>query len=282
MKMLVTALIGIVFAYGVLLAAACGFQSRLVYFPETRRSDSLTPAALNLAFEAVQIPTADGETLHGWFVPAPTARGTVLLFHGNAGHIGHRLPWLPMFRQLGLSALLFDYRGYGRSTGVPTEDGTYTDADAVWHYLTAGRGIAADRIVLLGESLGGAIAAQLAARRQPAALVLHSAFTSVPDLAGELYPFLPVRLLTRFRYDTRAALTKARCPVLVVHSRDDDIVPFTHGRRLFDAARSPKQLIVLEGSHNAGFLFMRPAWVAAFDNFLTFSVGLKPASASMR
>ncbi|MCU0735243.1 MAG: alpha/beta hydrolase [Methylotetracoccus sp.] len=276
-----TALISIVLAYGLLLAAACGFQSRLVYFPLVGRNETLTPAALHLPFEEVQIATADGETLHGWFVPTPETRGTVLLFHGNAGNITHRVSWLPMFRQLRLDALLFDYRGYGASTGTPTEAGTYADAEAAWHHLTESRKIPAERIVLLGESLGGAIAAHLAARQTPGALVLHSAFTSVPDLAGEIYPFLPVRLLARFQYDTLAAVSAVRCPVLVVHSRDDDIVPFSHGQRLFDAAPEPKAFIELTGSHNSGFLFMRAAWVRAFDGFLRRHVAASSNPRSM-
>lgn len=264
-----TVLISVALAYAVLLAAACGLQNRLIYFPQVGRGDTLTPAALHLKFEEVRITTADGETLHGWFVPGPEARGVVLLFHGNAGSIAHRVSWLPMFRQLRLSALLFDYRGYGASTGAPTETGTYADADAAWRYLTESRTIPAERIVLLGESLGGAVAAHLAVRQTPGALVLHSAFTSVPDLASEIYPFLPVRLLTRFQYDTLGALKEINCPVLVVHSRDDDIVPFSHGQRLFDAAPEPKAFIELKGSHNSGFVFMRAAWIRAFDEFLS-------------
>jgi fermentation-respiration switch protein FrsA (DUF1100 family) len=269
MKMLSTVLISVALAYAVLLAAACGLQSRLVYFPQVGRGDALTPAALQLIFEEVRITTADGQTLHGWFVPAPEARGTVLLFHGNAGNIAHRVSWLPMFRQLRLSALLFDYRGYGASTGTPTEAGTYADAEATWRYLTESRKIPAEQIVLLGESLGGAVAAHLAVRQTPAALVLHSAFTSVPDLGGDIYPFLPVRLLTRFQYDALATLRDVNCPVLVVHSRDDDIVPFSHGQRLFQAAPEPKTFIELRGSHNSGFVFMRAAWIRAFDEFLS-------------
>lgn len=212
MRMLATVLIGIVLAYCLLLVAACGFQDRLMYFPQSGRGDDPTPAVLRIPFEQLHFPTADGETLHGWFVPAPESRATVLLFHGNAGSIAHRLPWLPMFRELHLSALLFDYRGYGASTGKPSEEGTYADADAAWRWLTEAWKIPPERIVLIGESLGGAVAARLASRVRPAALVLHSAFTSVPDLAGEIYPFLPARMLARFRYDTRAALTDVRCP----------------------------------------------------------------------
>jgi fermentation-respiration switch protein FrsA (DUF1100 family) len=271
--MLTTLATVLVLAYGALLLAACGFQNRLVYFPQAARSDDPTPSALRIDYEDVWIPTADGERLHGWFVPASQPRATAVLFHGNAGNLSHRLPWLPMFQQLHWSALLFDYRGYGTSSGKPSEDGTYADAAAVWRYLTQTRHIAADRLVLIGESLGGAIAAEQAARALPAALVLHSTFTSIPDLAAELYPFLPVRLLARFNYDTRRALLNTRCPVLVIHSRDDDIVPFAHGRQLFEAASQPKQFIELRGPHNGGFVFMRREWVKSLDGFLSPFIG---------
>lgn len=269
MRLLTTILVSIAVGYGALAAVLYVFQPRFVYFPEMGRKDSITPATLRLPFEEVRIATADGERLSGWFVPAPGARATVLFFHGNAGSIAHRVDWLPMFRQLRLSALLFDYRGYGASTGAPTEAGTYADADAAWRYLTETRKIPAARIVLFGESLGGAVAAHLAARTQPAALVLHSAFTSAPDLASDIYPFLPARLLSRFRYATLEAVQAAHCPLLVAHSPQDEIVPVAHGRRLFQAAAGPKQFLELAGSHNNGFVFMRTEWVREFDDFLT-------------
>jgi fermentation-respiration switch protein FrsA (DUF1100 family) len=268
MRLLVTLLAGIALGYAGLAAALYVFQPRFVYFPDLGRTDPATPARLGLAHEPVAIATADGETLSAWFVPAPEARGAVLFFHGNAGSIAQRIDWLPLFRRLGLSALLFDYRGYGASSGSPTEAGTYADAEAAWRHLTQVRRIPPRQIVLMGESLGAAIAAELAARVEPAALVLHSAFTSAPDLAADLYPFLPARLLTRFRYDTLAAVRASRLPVLVAHSPGDEIVPVAHGRRLFEAAPGPKQWLELSGGHNSGFLFMRAEWADQLAAFL--------------
>lgn len=268
MRLLGTLLVGLALGYAALAAALYVFQSRFVYFPEMGRQDRATPAQLRLPFEDVRIATSDGETLHAWFVPARQARATVLFLHGNAGSIVHRLDWLPMFQRLRLSALLVDYRGFGQSTGSPAEAGTYADAEAAWRHLTGQRAIAPARIVVLGESLGGAVAAHLAARVAPAALVLHSAFTSAPDLAADLYPFLPARWLTRFSYDTLAAVKAVRCPVLVAHSRQDEIVPVAHGRRLYEAAAGPKRWLELAGSHNDGFLFMRAEWEREFDAFL--------------
>lgn len=268
MKLAGHILLGLALGYAALAALLFFFQSRFVYYPEMGRGDSATPALLQLSFEEVSIATTDGETLHGWFVPAREARATVLFLHGNAGSIVHRLDWLPMFQRMRLSVLLVDYRGFGRSSGRPSEAGTHADADAAWRHLTETRGLAAGAIVIFGESLGGAVAARLAARVAPAALVLHSAFTSAPDLAADLYPFLPARLLTRFDYDTLGAVKALRCPLLVAHSLRDEIVPVSHGRRLFEAAAAPKQWLELAGGHNDGFIFMRPEWVQAFGNFL--------------
>jgi fermentation-respiration switch protein FrsA (DUF1100 family) len=276
MRLLGTLLLGLALAYLALAALLFVFQSRFVYFPEMGRGDRATPARMRLAFEDVRITTGDGETLHGWFVPAQKARATVLFLHGNAGSIVHRLEWLPMFQRLGLSVLLIDYRGFGASTGTPSETGTYADAEAAWRHLTETRRIPPERIVVFGESLGSAVAAHLAARVSPGALVLHSAFTSAPDLAADLYPFLPARRLTRFRYDTLGAVLASRSPLLVAHSPQDEIVPVSHGRRLFDAAQVRKQWLELAVSHNDGFLFMRSEWVDQFDEFLRRHLTMLP------
>ncbi len=241
-------------------------QSRLIYFPQQHISD--TPSAIGLDYTPVNVPTADGETLHGWWVPAPDAKGTVLFFHGNAGNISHRIPYLKMFERLGYNALLFDYRGYGQSSGAPSESGTYLDAQAAWRYLTETQGIAAEQIVLFGESLGGAVAAWLAAREKPGLLVLASTFTSVPDLAAEIYPFLPVRWLARFQYNTLESLQSVTCPVFIAHSPDDEIIPFEQSQQLLEAAPEPKQFLFLHGGHNTGFIFMQPEWIESLGKFM--------------
>ncbi|MBU2574763.1 MAG: alpha/beta hydrolase [Elusimicrobia bacterium] len=266
--MLWSLLISLTIAYGVVLALVYVFQSRLVYFPEIGREAAGTPLDRGLAFEPVVIATADGEKLSAWWVPAGSARGTALIFHGNAGNISHRIDYLAMFHRLGYSSLIIDYRGYGRSTGSPSEDGTYRDAQAAWRWLTAERGVKAGDVVLLGESLGGAVAAWLAARVTPRALVLASVLTSAPGLGAQVYPFLPVRLISRFSYDTLGALKSVNAPVLVAHSPEDDIIPFTHGRTLYEAAKEPKQFIEMSGGHNDGLLFTRQEWVAQLSAFL--------------
>ena len=206
MRMVWNLLASAAVAYLAVLVLVYAFQSRLVYFPEVGREASVTPQTYGLSFEPVTISTGDGERLAGWWVPAPGALGTVLIFHGNAGNISHRLDYLAMFHKLGHNSLIIDYRGYGASTGAPSEQGTYRDAQAAWGWLLRERKLAAGDIVVFGESLGGAVAAWLAARVAPRGLVLASTFTSVPDLGAQIYPFLPVRLMSRIRYDTMSAV----------------------------------------------------------------------------
>ncbi len=255
-------------AYGGLSLWLFVFQSNLVFYPETGREISATPDQIGLPYEDIHLKTSDGISLHGWHIPAVQPRGTVLFLHGNAGNISHRLDSVQMFQRLGYSTLIFDYRGYGNSGGKPTEEGTYLDAEAAWRHLAEQRHIPSCRIVLFGESLGGAVGAWLAARQKPAALVIASGFTSVPDLGQQLYPYLPVRWLARIRYDTRERLRSVAAPVLIAHSPEDDIIPFEHGQALFAAANPPKQFLELAGGHNDGFIFMREAWVKVLGDFL--------------
>lgn len=254
------------------LAALIYFkQDALVFQAAMDRSYQATPATIGLRFDALTLTTDDGETLDAWHVPTRAgvnARGLVIVFHGNAGNIGHRLDYLRMFHEIGYASLIFDYRGYGRSSGKPSEDGTYRDAAAAWRHGTQALGYPAARIVLFGESLGGAVAAQLASVQRPAALVLTSTFTSVPDLGTQIYPWLPVRLLARIRYDTRERLASIAAPVLIIHSRGDDIIPFRHGEQLFAAAKPPKRFLEIEGGHNEGFVFGREVWIRGLDEFL--------------
>lgn len=181
-----------------------------------------------------------------------------------------------MFKRLGYNTLLFDYRGYGQSGGTPSESGTYLDAQAAWRHLTGTQGIAPGRIVLFGESLGGAVAAWLAAREKPGLLVLASTFTSAPDLAAEIYPFLPIRWISGFEYNTLQSLQSVTCPVFIAHSPQDEIIPFQHSQRLFQAASRAKHFLPLEGSHNTGFIFMQPAWKKSLGAFIDENLNTLP------
>ncbi len=268
-RMLTTALVSILGLYVVILVLVYLAQSSMLYLPGSAgREPAAEPAALGLVFEDLYFTTADGERLNGWLVQAPDAHATLLFFHGNAGNIGHRLDSIRIFTGLGLNVFIFDYRGYGRSSGRPSEQGTYQDGMAAWRWLTRERGIAPQEIVLFGRSLGGAVAAELAVRVEAAGLIVESSFTSVPDLGAELYPLLPVRLLSRFRYDTLAVIDRVSMPLLVVHSRGDEIIPFRHGRRLFEAAHEPKAFLEIAGGHNEGFWLSGDAYRRGLAEFL--------------
>lgn len=255
--------------YGAMLLVLFLRQDGLVYYPDLPgREYEATPRDYKLPYEDVALTTSDGVSLAGWFVPAEHPRGTLLYAHGNAGNISHRLDSIRLFHDLGLSVLIFDYRGYGRSSGKPDEAGTYRDAEAAWLHLTAQRGFKPEHIVVFGESLGASVAAHLATQHRPGALILASAFTSVPDLATDLYPLLPVRWITRYRYDTRRYLQDVHAPVLIAHSREDEIIPFGHGRSLYENAHEPKRFLELRGGHNDLFLMNSEALARATGSFI--------------
>lgn len=242
------------------------FQSRLVFFPA--REIALTPGNIGLAFEDVYFPAVDGIMLNGWYIPCDSARAAILFCHGNAGNISHRLDSIRLFNSLRLDVFIFDYRGFGRSPGKSGEKGTYNDADAAWTYLTETRNIDPERIVVFGRSLGGAVASNLAYERPVGGLIVESSFTSVVDLASEIYWFLPVRLLSRFNYNTLEKIKDIKCPKMIIHSVNDEMISFKHGRRIFDAAEKPKEFFELSGSHNEGFLVNSELYKSKVDSFL--------------
>lgn len=259
------ALAGAVYGGAVLLMYV--FQDRLLYFPTEEHIG--TPTHVGLSYEDVWLETNDGERLHAWWVPAGAPRGTVLFCHGNAGNISGRLHSIDLFHRLSLNVLIFDYRGFGRSTGSPSEEGIYRDVEAAFRHTTEERGIPAEEIVLFGRSLGGAPAAWLAAREPAAALILESAFTSLPALAQELYPIFPARHLARSSFNTIDRLPEVEMPVLVIHSREDELIPYEHGRRLYEAAREPRVFYELEGGHSEGFLIGGASYHDALDRFFS-------------
>jgi uncharacterized protein len=241
-------------------------QDSMVYRPDTRLE--ATPEEIGLAFEEVRLTAKDGVKLHGWYVPAEQERGVVLFCHGNNGNISHRLDTLRIFHSMGLSTLVFDYRGYGESEGIPSEEGTRMDALAAWGHLTRDRGIPPERIVLWGRSLGAAIAARLALETRPVALALEAAFTSISDVGAERYPFLPVRLLSRYEYATEKYVAQVQCPVLVIHSPEDSVVPYEFGQKLYDAAPGPKGFMEISGRHGDGYVTSGQVYVDGVENFL--------------
>lgn len=241
-------------------------QSKYLYFPKSEWA--ATPESIGLAYEDLTFKTQDGRLISGWFVKAGKGQTVVLMCHGNAGNISNRLDELRVFHELGLSSLVFDYGGYGKSEGSPSELSTYLDAEAAWRFLVEDKKVLPNEIIICGRSLGAAIAARLAAHQTPKALILESGFTSLADIAAQMYPRFPVRWLLKFRYDTLDQLQKVDCPVLVVHSLEDQVVPFTHGRRLYEAAKSPKQFLQISGRHNEGYVASEDKYKKGLQDFL--------------
>jgi hypothetical protein len=248
------------------------WQDKLVYFPG--KQHVANPGRLGLSFDDVWLTAADGVRTHAWYVPAasPTAR-TVLFFHGNAGNISHRLGTLELYHRLGLNVMMPDYRGYGRSEGTPGERGTELDALAAWQYLRDQRGTAASAILIHGRSLGGAIALALAERiaglnAPVGAVFVESAFTSVPDVAADVYPWLPVRWLSRIHYPNRERIARLSAPLLIAHAPADEVIPFRHGERLYAAAPAGAQFLRMRGGHNDGFVASGSSYVEALSAFI--------------
>jgi hypothetical protein len=245
------------------------FEHVQTFHPSRRlavEARTVAPAA-----EDVSLAAADGVSLNGWFLPAPAdgvgRSWVVLLCHGNAGNISHRDELYQALHRLGLTVFAFDYRGYGRSEGRPSETGTYLDAQGAYRWLTQ-RGVVPERILAFGESLGGAVATELAMRERVGGLVLQSTFTSLPDLGAELFPWLPVRWLATMRYDTLGKLPQVRVPVLILHGRADTLVPFHHAERNRAAANDPKVLWEIAGDHNDGPNADLPRFLEGWQRFL--------------
>ena len=245
-------------------------QSRMIYHPV--RTIYQTPETIGISYEEVSFTTDDNQNISGWFVPADRGRGTILFSHGNAGNISGRLETLRILHSLGMNVLMYDYRGYGKSEGDPTEQGTYLDVQAAWHYLVNNKKIPGDQILLMGRSLGGAVSAWLASRVEPAGLILESTFTSAPDLAAELYPMFPARWLVKYRYPTIQYVREINMPLLINHSTDDGLVSYHHGKALYEAASDPKRFFTMQGDHGSGHISSGKSYIQALDDFIGLAI----------
>jgi len=272
------------------LAAGWGFlpeiASRvapvLLYYPTGLSAEASAPAAHGLApGEEIWIQGQEGPDLHGWWIPSRAggaSRGTVLYFHGNAGHLAGRAEIARRWAERGLDVLLFDYRGYGRSGGSPSEAGLYRDARAAYRYLRRERGVSPERILLHGHSLGAAVAVELASERPAGGLVVSAGFASVPSLASRLYGWLPERAFrgwSRNRFDSESRIAGARLPVLTVAGGRDEIVAAAEVRRLYEAAAGPKRWVEVAGARHNDLLDRTAFWRAA-EEFAERALGEAP------
>jgi fermentation-respiration switch protein FrsA (DUF1100 family) len=261
----------VVICYLVFLVVLRFSESRMLYVPGGSRALLDPPAELALGVRRVRLTAADGVRLVSWAMPADSGEGQWLLIcHGNAGNISDvgRPYHYAGLRALGLSLFAFDYRGYGESEGRPTEQGLYLDADAAYHYLRDSLGVPAERIVVFGHSLGSAVAVELVSRVPAAGLVLDGALTSVVERAQELFPYAPVRWIAASRFPSIERVGALTLPKLFLHARRDEVIPFAHGRRLFEAAAPPKEFVALEGTHGDAFEVDSAAYYGAIGRFI--------------
>lgn len=233
-------------------------QPNMIFYPI--RELYQTPADWGFDHEDVIFNTADDVQLHGWYIPHKQSEHVLLFFRGNAGNISHRRDSIEIFHRLGLNIFIIDYRGYGKSKGRPGEQGLYQDADAAWHYLTEEKGFSANQVIIFGRSLGGAVAANLASGVQSHGLILESTFSSAQDFARSVFPVLSRLVFMRYDFNTAEKIQRVHCPVLVLHSPDDEIMPFHLGEKVFQLAHQPKHFVPMKGDHNYGFIRSQPGY----------------------
>lgn len=240
------------------------FESSNLYFP-TRRIDA-TPRSIGLDYQPLSVSLSDGTRVAGWIVAAPESRGTLLFCHGNAGNISHRLESIRTFHEMNLTVAIFDYPGYGESTGRPHERNLYASARAVYDLLSMS--LSPNQIVLFGRSLGAAVAVHLASEVPAAGLIAESAFTNTVDIGRDAFPFLPVKLLVRQHFDSISKIAAVTMPTIIIHSRQDEIIPYKHGVRLFEFATEPKTFLEISGGHNDGYLVSGERYLQGMKAFL--------------
>lgn len=252
---------------GVLLVLLC-LENRLLFHPLSARAYWLAPP--NARVRDVDLYSVTGTRLHAWWCPVKNwqpAQGAMLYCHGNAGNLSCRSEAIAAWQQaMGVSVLIFDYPGYGRSEGTPTEAACYAAADAAYDWLTRTMSVPPDRVLIYGGSLGGGVAVDLASRRPHQALILVKTFTSVPDAAQALYPWLPARWLVRNRFANLEKIGRCTRPVFIAHGTADTLIPFHQGKHLFNAASQPKRFLAMPGlDHNDG---LSPEFFSALRGFL--------------
>lgn len=267
---MISGAISVVISMGLLSGLLYLMQPSMVFYPYRELVE--TPAARGLEYEDVQIDTDDGVRLHGWYIPREGAEEVVLFLHGNGGNISHRGDSISIFHRLGLNVLIIDYRGYGKSEGTPSEEGLYEDARSAWRYLIGKRGFRGEQIIIFGRSIGAAVATKLAAEltleRGPKKVILESAFSSARDMADRVLPLISRVVMMRYPFNSMERIKDINARLLMLHSPDDEIIPYRLGEKLYQAANEPKQFVKLKGDHNYGFMLSQPEYERALARFI--------------
>lgn len=257
--------LGLIIFIIVFVAYVRFMEATSIFYPSRLMVHS--PRMVNLPFEDVYFETSDHVKLNGWLVKAPPATATILFLHGNAGNMSDRLDKILLFYKMGLNVFIVDYRGYGNSDGHPTEKGMYRDAQAAWDYLKTRQDIDTGKIIGYGESLGGSGVVDLAVHRPLAALILDSSFSSAADMAQKILPVVPSFILS-VKLDSVGKIKNISAPKLIIHSPDDEMIPYAQSQKLLEAAPEPKEFLKITGTHNDGYTMARDVYVSGIYSFL--------------
>lgn len=249
-KFILTRLLMVGVALVLVMGLLRAFENRLIFFPPRYPQGFSSPEAHGLQLEEVWIVARDGVRLNAWFLAQPASRTAILWLHGNAENVGMGLDHMRAISKLGVNVLALDYRGYGKSEGSPDEAGVYADGDAGYRFLVESRHFEPRHVFLYGHSLGGAVAIDVASRHECGGLIAESTFTTVGDMARQMFHLPLTEYLPRSRFDSRAKIARVRAPVLVIHGTRDRVVPFSMGKRLFEAAAQPKFFLAIEGAEH--------------------------------
>jgi len=252
--------------YALVVGGVWAVQDHLLFGRRTADM-TRTPADMHWSYEDVWADVPGGRT-HGWWIPFEHARGAVLYSHGSGKNISNYLDDMAFFRDLGLSVLMYDYGGYGQSTGRPSEARCYADIRAMWSHLVHVCNLPPERVILMGSSMGGGVTTDLAAEAKAGAMILEATFTSIPDVVSGEYPWIPAHLIAHTRFVNVDKVSRIRCPVLIIHSVDDDTVPFAHAERLYERVNAPKTFLEIHGSHGGGKFSSREQYAAGLKAFL--------------
>jgi len=249
-------------------------QKQMVYFPYSKLT--ATPLDMGIRYENMEINISDDETVHGWFIPSSdsSTKNVVLFCHGNAGNISNRLYTIQLFHSLDIPLLLFDYRGYGLSKGVPSEENSYQDAQLSYKWLIKEKNYKPENITIFGRSLGGSVGIELALREKVKSLIVESTFTSAGDIGQKLFPMFPIKWFLKYKYESISKIKNLNCPVLIVHSSKDDLIPYYMGRELYDAATEPKEFFDIFGGHNDREYLQNPQYMDKIKTFVATEPGI--------
>ena len=267
-------ILALLLLYAVFLVAC---EDKIIYHPHKYPQGIWNPSSFNVKVEDVFFQAKDGTKLHGWYIPSANAQATLLWFHGNAGNLTHRLENIQQLQPLALNIFIFDYRGYGKSEGKPSEAGIYQDSQAAYDYLIREKNVVPlENLFLFGRSLGGICAVEVASSNPAAGLILESVFTSARDMAGQVFPLLPIGWAIRSKFSAVEKVPYLKLPKLFLHGTKDEIVPYKLGRKLYSAAAEPKEFYDIEGAgHNDTYGVGGREYFSALNRFITDTLKMK-------